>query len=106
MTDALTAENIFLQIKEMPEKERVKLFTLVVNNAFRDQENYNHHEVFGHLKNKLVSADEAANYLEISLPTLRRLVQSQRLQPKQIIGRSQFFKVEDLKIIKHLKPVK
>ena len=100
MTDALTAENIFLQIKEMPEKERVKLFTLVVNNAFRDQENYNHHEVFGHLKNKLVSADEAANYLEISLPTLRRLVQSQRLQPKQIIGRSQLFGATDLKQIK------
>jgi len=106
MTDALAAENLFLQIKEMPEKERVKLFTLVVNNAFRDQENYSHDEVFGHLRTELFSAEEAANYLEISLPTLRRLVQSQRLKPKKIIGRSQFFNVEDLKILKHLKPVK
>lgn len=106
MTNVLTAEDMFLQIKEMPEKERVKLFTLVVSNAFRDQENYSHEELFGHLKTELFSAEEAVHYLEISMPTLRRLVQSQRLQPKQIIGRSQFFAAADLKIIKHLKPVK
>jgi excisionase family DNA binding protein len=100
MAYALTAEDVFLQIKEMPEKERVKLFTLVVNNAFRDQENYSHEEVFGHLRTELFSAEEAANYLEISLPTLRRLVQSQRLKPKQIIGRSQLFGATDLKQIK------
>ena len=100
MAYALTAEDVFLQIKEMPEKERVKLFTLVVNNAFRDQENYSHEEVFGHLRTQLFSAEEAANYLEISLPTLRRLVQSQRLKPKQIIGRSQLFGTTDLKQIK------
>ncbi len=100
MAYALTAEDVFLQIKGMPEKERVKLFTLVVNNAFRDQENYSHEEVFGHLKNELFSAEEAAQYLEVSLPTLRRLVQSQRLQPKQVIGRSQLFGSSDLKLLK------
>jgi excisionase family DNA binding protein len=100
MAYALTAEDVFLQIKEMPEKERVKLFTLVVNNAFRDQENYSHEEIFGHLKTELFSADDAAQYLEVSLPTLRRLVQSQKLQPKQIIGRSQLFSTTDLKQLK------
>ncbi len=100
MAYALTAEDVFLQIKEMPEKERVKLFTLVVNNAFRDQENFTKEEVFGHLRTELFSAEEAASYLEVSLPTLRRLVQSQRLQPKQVIGRSQLFGTADLKELK------
>lgn len=103
MAHSLTAENVFLQIKEMPEKERVKLFTLVVNNAFRDQENFSHEEVFGHLRTELFSAEEAATYLEISLPTLRRLVQSKRLQPKQVVGRSQLFTVHDLKFLKSVK---
>jgi excisionase family DNA binding protein len=103
MSNELTAENVFLQIKEMPEKERVKLFTLVVNNAFRDQENFSHEEVFGHLRTELFSSEEAATYLEISLPTLRRLVQSKRLQPKQVVGRSQLFTVHDLKFLKSVK---
>jgi excisionase family DNA binding protein len=100
MAYALTAEDVFLQIKEMPEKERVKLFTLIVNNAFRDQDNYTHEQVFGHLKTELFSAEDAANYLEVSLPTLRRLVQSQKLKPKQVIGRSQLFSTSDLKQFK------
>lgn len=103
MSNELTAENVFLQIKEMPQKERVKLFTLVVNNAFRDQENFSHEEVFGHLRTELFSSEEAATYLEISLPTLRRLVQSKRLQPKQVVGRSQLFTVHDLKFLKSVK---
>jgi excisionase family DNA binding protein len=81
----------------------VKLFTLVVNNAFRDQENFSHEEVFGHLRTELFSSEEAATYLEISLPTLRRLVQSKRLQPKQVVGRSQLFTVHDLKFLKSVK---
>ncbi len=100
MAYALTAEDVFLQIKEMPEKERVKLFTLVINNAFRDQENYSHEDVFGHLKTELFSAEDAAQYLEVSLPTLRRLVQSQKLKPKKIVGRSQLFSTTDLKQLK------
>jgi excisionase family DNA binding protein len=103
MSNELTAENVFLQIKEMPEKERVKLFTLVVNKAFRDQDNFSHEEVFGHLRTELFSAEDAATYLEISLPTLRRLVQSKRLQPKQVVGRSQLFTVHDLKFLKSVK---
>lgn len=73
---------------------------LTLKNIFRDQENFSHEEVFGHLRNELFSAEEAATYLEISLPTLRRLVQSKRLQPKQVVGRSQLFALTDLKQLK------
>lgn len=106
MRNTNTAEELFEKIKEMPEKERLKLFTLILNRAFKEQETYSHNDVFGQLKADLFSALDAAKYLEISLPTLRRLVQSKKLIPQHVIGRTQLFKVEDLRILKHLKSVK
>ncbi len=100
------AEELFEKIKGMPENERLKLFALILNRAFKEQDNYSYSEVFGQLKTDLFSATEAAKYLEISIPTLRRLVQSNKLLPQQVIGRTQLFKVEDLRILKHLKSVK
>jgi len=65
-----------------------------------NQSNYNHTQVFGHLKNATFSAEEAAEFLEVSLPTLRRYVQAGRLKPTSIIGRSQLFSSTDLKLLK------
>ena len=62
--------------------------------------NYSHEQVFGHLRNATFSAEEAAEFLEISLPTLRRYVQSGRLKPVSVIGRSQLFSSIDLKLLK------
>lgn len=62
--------------------------------------NYSHEEVFGHLINATFSAEEAAEFLEISLPTLRRYVQAGKLKPSAIIGRSQLFSSSDLKLLK------
>jgi excisionase family DNA binding protein len=59
-----------------------------------------HKQVFGHLKNSLFSADEAAQYLELSMPTLRRYVQAGKLRPVQNIGRSQLFSSADLRRLK------
>lgn len=59
-----------------------------------------HEEVFGHLKNTRFSAEQAAEYLEVSLPTLRRYVQSGRLKPSHIVGRSQVFSTADLRRLK------
>jgi excisionase family DNA binding protein len=106
MGNTNTAQELFEKIKGMPEKERLKLFALILNRAFKEQDNYSYSEVFGHLKADLFSARDAAKYLEISIPTLRRLVQSNKLLPQHTIGRTQLFKVEDLRILKHLKSVK
>jgi excisionase family DNA binding protein len=57
-------------------------------------------QVFGHLKNSLFSADEAAQYLEVSMPTLRRYLQAGKLRPAQNIGRSQLFSSADLRRLK------
>lgn len=59
-----------------------------------------HEEVFGHLKNTRFSAEQAAEYLEVSLATLRRYVQSGRLKPSHIMDRSQLFSTADLRRLK------
>jgi len=61
---------------------------------------YSHEQVFGHLRNATFLAEEAAEFLEISLPTLRRYVQAGRLKPSSIIGRSQLFSSADLRLLK------
>jgi len=57
-------------------------------------------QIFGHLNTSLFSADEAAQYLEVSMPTLRRYVQAGKLKPAQNIGRSQLFSSADLRRLK------
>jgi excisionase family DNA binding protein len=95
----MNAEDLFAHVQKMSSKERIKFFSLVAINAFQEAE-YTHEQVFGHLRNTSFSAEEAAEFLEISLPTLRRHVQSGRLKPTSIIGRSQLFSSADLKLLK------
>lgn len=95
----MTAEDMFDQVKKMPTKERVKFFSLIAINAFQEN-NLTHEQVFGHLRNDTFSAEEAAEYLEISLPTFRRYVQSGKIQPTELIGRSQLFATADLRKLK------
>ena len=99
MTQYMTAEDLFSQVQNMPSKERIKFFSLIAINAFQDTE-YTHEQVFGHLRKASFSAEEAAEFLEISLPTLRRYVQAGRLKPKSMIGRNQLFSSADLKLLK------
>lgn len=99
MTQSMTAEDLFTQVQKMSAKERIKFFSLVAINAFKETD-YTHDQVFGHLKTEAFSAEEAAEYLEISIPTLRRYVQSGRLKPSTTIGRSQLFSSVDLRLLK------
>ena len=100
MTQYMTAEDLFAHVQKMSSKERIKFFSLVAINAFQETD-YTHEQVFGHLRNASFSAQEAAEFLEISLPTLRRHVQAGRLKPASIVGRSQLFSSTDLKLLKH-----
>lgn len=99
MSFAMTAEDMFNQVKQMPTKERIKFFSLIAINAFQES-NFTHEQVFGHLRNDTFSAEEAAEYLEVSMPTFRRYVQSGKIQPKELIGRSQLFATIDLRKLK------
>jgi len=99
MIQHMTAEDLFAHVQKMSSKERIKFFSLIAINAFQETD-YTHEQVFGHLRNATFSAEEAAEFLEISLPTLRRYVQSGRLKPVSVIGRSQLFSSTDLKLLK------
>jgi len=99
MSFSITAEDMFDQVKQMPTKERVKFFSLIAINAFQESD-FSHEQLFGNLRNDTFSAEEAAEYLEISMPTFRRYVQSGKLKPKDVIGRSQLFSTVDLRKLK------
>lgn len=99
MSQSIKAEDVFAQVKQMPAKERIKFFSLIAISAFKEPD-YSHDQVFGRLKNDAFSAEEAAEYLEVSLPTLRRYVQSGKLRPSTVIGRSQLFSSTDLRLFK------
>lgn len=95
----LTAEDLFSEMRRMPTAERVRFFSLLTGNAFRDDD-FSHEQVFGHLQHESLSAQEAAEYLEISIPTLRRYVQSGKLMPSHVVGRNQMFSAQILRVFK------
>ena len=68
---SLTAEDLFFEMKRMPALERTRFFSLLTGNAFRDDD-FSHEQVFGHLQQEPFSAGVAAEYLEVSVPTLPR----------------------------------
>lgn len=64
-----------------------------------------HEQVFGHLKHESFTTEEAAQYLEVSeltlpTPTFSWYVQSGKLKPAQVVGRSQLFATSDLRRLK------
>lgn len=99
MPKLLTAGELVSEVKRKPSGKRTKFFSVLGENAFRDDD-WTHAQVYGHLNGEMFSVHEAADYLEISLPTLRRCVQSGRLNPASIVGRSQFFDAETLRKFK------
>ena len=99
MNHALTAQDLFSEMRRMPATERAKFFLLLSTNAFRDDD-FSHEQVFGHLAREPLSAAEAAEYLEISLPTLRRYVQAKKLIPSHVVGRNPMFAANDLRAYK------
>lgn len=99
MARAMTADDLFQNLKSMPATERQRFFTLLSANAFRG-EDLAHEELFGHLTDDEFTAAEAAEYLEVSMSTFRRFVASGRLHPSSTVGRNQMFAVPELKTFK------
>lgn len=99
MAHAVTAEDLFRDLKQMPTIERQKFFIILSANAFRDDD-LSHAELFGHLAEDEFTAEEAREYLEVSMSSLRRFVASGKLKPSSLVGRSQLFAVQDLKNLK------
>jgi len=94
-----TAEDLFAAMREMPPTERVRFFTLLGETAF-ERDNFSHAEVFGDVLSSEFTVAEAAEYLEVSVSTFRRYVQSKKIAPVHVIGRNQVFSAESLKSFK------
>ena len=99
MAHAMTAEDMFQDLKKMPTTERQKFFVILSANAFRGDD-MSHEQLFGHLTNDTFTAQEAAEYLEVSMSTFRRFVASGKLKQSSTVGRNQMFAVADLKSFK------
>jgi excisionase family DNA binding protein len=99
MRHAATAEELLAEMKAMPLVERSRFFTLLAEKFFQD-DNFTHEQVFGHLADDSFTAQEASEYLEVSIATFRRYVQSGKLKPFHRVGRSQMFATRDLKAFK------
>lgn len=99
MRHASTAEELLAEMKAMPSTERSRFFALLAAKFFQD-DNFTHEQVFGHLADDTFTAQEAAEYLEVSIATFRRYVQSGKLKPFHRVGRSQMFATRDLKAYK------
>ena len=99
MPHAMTAEDLFQDLKQMPTTERQKFFVILSTNAFRGDD-MSHEQLFGHLAEDNFTAQEAAEYLEVSMSTFRRFVASGKLNPGSTVGRNQMFAVADLKAFK------
>lgn len=99
MGHALTAEDLYQDLRQMPPAERQRFFVILSSNAFRG-EDLSHEQLFGHLAGDEFTAQEAAEYLEVSMSTFRRIVTSGKLAPSSTVGRNQMFAVPDLKAFK------
>jgi len=99
MAHTMTAENLFQDLKQMPVTERQRFFMILSTNAFRG-EDLSHEELFGHLAGDEFTAQDAAEYLEVSMSTFRRLVAGRKLNPSSTVGRNQMFAVPELKAFK------
>jgi len=95
----MTAEDLIASLCTMPVQERQKFFLLVGERAFRE-EKPDFEDVFGDLAEADFTAAEAAEYLEVSMATFRRLVRDGKLAPHAEVGRSQLFAAVDLKAFK------
>lgn len=104
MAHTLTAEDLFQDLKKMPTIEREKFFVILSTKAFCSDD-LSHEELFGHLANDSFTAQEAAEYLEVSMSTLRRLVSDGKLVPSSQVGRNQMFSVPDLKALKKARKI-
>lgn len=99
MNHATTAEELFDDLQALPATERGKFFLLLESQAFRD-DNFTHEQVFGHLADELFTVQEAAEYLEMSVPNFRRYVRRGQITPVRTVGRNQMFATRPLKAFK------
>lgn len=100
MRAAMTAEELFQDLKQLPAAERQKFFVILSAKAFSEERDSTHEEVFGHLTAEEFTSSEAAEYLEVSTSTFRRYIKKGQLEPSSSVGRNLMFAAPTLKAFK------
>ena len=93
-----TAEAVFQDFCALEINERVKFFQLLSSGVVDD--NQTHEQVFGHLAGAEFTAQQAAEYLDMSISTFRRNVGAEKIQARRSVGLSNMFATADLKALK------
>lgn len=96
MSAILSAEQLFENLRQMPVTERDKFFRLLSIEAFGEPESMSHEELFGHLDDAEFTAAEAAEYLEVSIPTFRRHVRAGKIKASSEVGTTHLYRLEAL----------
>ena len=106
---AMTSEKLLNQFEHLNLKEKEsflgRLMTLVARRAFAEtaqpaSRTYSHRQVFGDLDGALFTFAEACEYLERSVPQVRRYVADRAIVPARSIGKNQMFDLAELKSFK------
>lgn len=100
MNAIFNAEQLFENLQQLPSAEREKFFLLLSAKAFEDKDTFSHEELFGHLRDAEFTATEAAEYLEVSVPTFRRYVQAGKVKASSEVGTTHLYRLDDLRELK------
>jgi excisionase family DNA binding protein len=96
----MTAETLFSSLQQMPSHEREKFFSLIARRAFSNGDNLSHAELCGHLQDSEFTADEAAEYLGVSIATFRRYCKQGKVAASSIVGTSHLYPLATLRQLK------
>ena len=106
---SVTVEKLINQFEHLKVKEKEyflgRLMKLMAQRAFSVPDHstpktYSHRQVFGELEGALFTFAEACEYLERSVPQVRRYVADQTIVPAKSIGKNQMFDLAELKAFK------
>lgn len=95
-----TGDQLFATLQRLPFHERERFFALLNSKAFGIEENLSHEELFGHLENAEFTATEAADYLEISMPTFRRYLRAGKITVSSTVGNNHCYSLKALRELK------
>jgi hypothetical protein len=95
------AKELFQGLKLIPAEERHKILESISTNAFRDEDRSSE-KLLMHLDGDEFTAQEAVEYLEVSMSTFRRYAKAGKLHPSSNVGRNQMYAVKVLKKFKRV----
>lgn len=95
--NTLNAEKLFSSLQQLNNEERQHFFNLLSERAFGTPDNMTHQALFGDLKDAEFTAQEAAQYLDISIATFRRYLKDQKIVASSTVGNVHLYSLGELK---------